>query len=120
VLHHVAPAARAEFMSELRRVVRRDGVVVVFEHNPWNPLTRVAVNRCEFDKDASLARRPTTRRLFERAGLRIEDSSYIIFTTSPRWSPRADAVLGWCPLGAQYYVAARRPGSESGDESLAP
>jgi SAM-dependent methyltransferase len=112
VLHHVPPEARAGFAAELHRVVRPGGIVAVFEHNPLNPLTRVAVNRCELDEGVTLARRGRTQRLLRDAGLRLEEGAYIIFTTSPRWSARADRVLGWCPAGAQYYVAARR-GSQS-------
>ena len=111
VLHHVPPTERAEFAAELRRVVRPGGLVILFEHNPLNPLTRVAVNRCEFDEGVTLARRATTRRLLQAADLQVERTSYIVFTTSPRWASRADAMLGWCPAGAQYYVAARRSAS---------
>lgn len=109
VLHHVAPPERARFADELRRVVRPGGIVAIFEHNPLNPLTRVAVSRCELDEGVTLSRRRPTRRLLEQAGMRVERRSYIIFTPSPRWSPRADRLLGWCPAGAQYYIAARRP-----------
>jgi SAM-dependent methyltransferase len=108
VLHHVPPEQRAGFANELRRVVKPGGVVAIFEHNPLNPMTRVAVSRCELDDDAILSGRRRTARLLEGAGLRVEDGAYIIFTRSPRWAPRADRMLGWCPVGAQYYVAARR------------
>ncbi len=116
VLHHVTPEQRAHFASELRRVVRPGGVVVVFEHNPFNPLTWVAVSRCELDEGVKLSRRRPVARLLEGAGLRPERGRYIIFSPSARWSERADRLLGWCPVGAQYYVAARRltaPGPNS-------
>jgi ubiquinone/menaquinone biosynthesis C-methylase UbiE len=109
VLHHVPLEQRATFAAEMRRVVRPGGVAVIFEHNPFNPVTRVAVSRCELDRDAILARQGETAQLLTRAGLRIERRSYIIFTPSTRWSTRIDRFLGWLPAGAQYYVAARRP-----------
>lgn len=109
VLHHVAPPERATFAAELGRVVRPGGVVAVFEHNPWNPLTRLAVSRCEFDEDAVLLRARTTRRLLEGAGLRPVERRYVIFLPSDRPRVRAlDDALRHVPLGAQYYVAARR------------
>ena len=109
VLHHVEPHGRAAFIAELQRVVRPGGIVALFEHNPLNPLTRVAVSRCEFDEGVTLAGRTATARLMTRAGLAVEERGYIIFTTSRRWSARADQMLAWCPAGAQYYLAARRP-----------
>lgn len=109
VLHHVPPDERGRFAAELRRVVRPGGIAAIFEHNPLNPLTRFAVSRCDLDEGVTLSPRRQAARLLVRAGLRVERSSYIIFTNSPRWSARADRALGWCPVGAQYYVAARRP-----------
>jgi SAM-dependent methyltransferase len=108
VLHHVPPEQWIAFAAELRRVVRPSGVAVIFEHNPLNPLTRLAVNRCEFDCDAHLLRRRTTVQLLRSAGLLVEQSSYILFTRRPHRVTRVDDALRWCGLGAQYYVAARR------------
>ena len=52
LLHHVPVDVRDAVVRELVRVSRR--LTVVFEHNPRNPLTRLAVARCEFDDDAIL------------------------------------------------------------------
>ena len=52
VLHHIAPDLRPNFVLELKRVTRPHGVVCIIEHNPFNPLTRLAVFRCPFDRDA--------------------------------------------------------------------
>ena len=54
VLHHVPVPMRRELVRDMVRVVRPRGVVAVFEHNPFNPLTRHAVNTCELDEDAVL------------------------------------------------------------------
>lgn len=54
VLHHVPTSERFKVVSEMVRVVQREGVVAVFEHNPYNPLTRHAVNTCDLDRDAVL------------------------------------------------------------------
>ena len=109
VLHHVAQHERDRFASELRRVVRPGGLVAVFEHNPFNPLTRLAVDRCVFDADAVLVRASGVRRLLKNAGLRPVERRYVILLPSDRSRVRAleRAVVG-LPLAAQYYVAARR------------
>lgn len=109
VVHHVPSDRRGAFVAELRRVVRPGGLVVIFEHNPLNPVTRLAVSRCEFDADAELVTRRATTRLLARAGLTPIEARDIIFTTSSRpWARRLDDALGRVPFGAQHYVAAVR------------
>ena len=46
VLHHVPPADWSGFVSEMKRVVRTGGAICIIEHNPFNPLTKLAVLRC--------------------------------------------------------------------------
>src|SRR4029079_18223478 len=70
VVHHVAPVARANFIKEMRRVARPGGLICIIEHNPLNPLTRLAGMRCEFDRDATLLGVGEARRLLAAAGLR--------------------------------------------------
>jgi SAM-dependent methyltransferase len=110
VMHHVPPPDRADFAAELARVVRPGGVVAIFEHNPLNPLTRVAVSRCEFDADAALLTRRSAGRLLRDAGLRRAEERYIIFLPFQRRRTRVlERALARVPAGAQYYVAAAAP-----------
>jgi SAM-dependent methyltransferase len=104
VLHHVPPESRDTFAHELRRVTRPGGLAVVFEHNPYNPLTRLAVARCAFDEDAELLRLAETRRRLASAGLRVVDQAYVLFV--PWRARRLERAVSRVPLGAQYYVAA--------------
>jgi SAM-dependent methyltransferase len=109
VAHHVPPPQRASFVAEVSRVVRPGGLVALYEHNPYNPLTRLAVSGCEFDEHAVLLTRRSAIRLIERSALLPVESGYIIFLPFER--PRGAALerrLNRLPLGAQYYVAATR------------
>jgi len=109
VLHHVEPDERAGFVSQLSRAVRPGGLVVVFEHNPLNPLTRVAVSRCEFDEGVRLLRAGEVDRRLRAAGLAVLERRYLQFTPfDMAWARRLDHALGWLPAGAQHYVVARR------------
>jgi SAM-dependent methyltransferase len=106
VLHHVPVAERGPFVRELRRVTRPGGLVVVFEHNPLNPLTRLAVSRCEFDEDAILLSLRETKRHLAGAGLAVAEARYILFFPwHGKLVERAEATLRRLPAGAQYYVA---------------
>jgi SAM-dependent methyltransferase len=110
VLHHVPPADWSAFVPQLARVVRRDGLVMIIEHNPYNPLTRLAVSRCAFDKDAHLLARSRSAHLLREAGLTIADRRDILFL--PWYRPtlrKLEAKLAAVPAGAQYLVTGRVP-----------
>jgi SAM-dependent methyltransferase len=111
VFHHIEPADRPAAAAELARVVRPGGIVVLYEHNPMNPLTRLAVSRCAFDEGVVLLGAASVRSLLEEAGLRPVESRFIAFFP---WRGRllraTERLLSRLPLGAQYVVAARKDG----------
>jgi SAM-dependent methyltransferase len=106
VLHHVPPAKWVGFLREMRRVVRPGGMVCLIEHNPLNPLTRLAVLRCEFDRDAVLLHAGRARALMADAGLRDARSSYFLLLPSATpLARRVEHSLRRIPLGAQYIAS---------------
>ena len=109
VLHHVDPAARPRFMAEMQRVTRPGGLVTIFEHNPWNPLTRLAVARCEFDEDVVLLGLRDVERLMAVNKVDVVERRFILFLP---WlmslSQMLDRVLARVPLGAQHVVVGKK------------
>lgn len=109
VMHHVPPALWENFSREMNRVLRPGGVAAVFEHNPVNPLTRIAVARCEFDRDAVLLTHSKLKSLFRGANLDIAEDKYIVFFPFKAGMFRGiEKGLGWLPLGAQHYVMGKK------------
>lgn len=101
VFHHVARSERTGLALEMKRVVRPGGLIAIFEHNPWNPLTRLVVRRIPFDEGVDLLPSGETRGLLGDLGQL--QSRFILFV--PSAAPiviRAERLLGWLPLGAQY------------------
>lgn len=108
VVHHVPPEGWAGFFAEFKRVVRPGGAAVIIEHNPLNPLTRLAVYRCPFDEDAVLLRPGKVARLFKAAGFtehRCEH--FLLLPTAHKAARRLERALSATPLGAQYACSAR-------------
>ncbi|HUO56831.1 MAG TPA: class I SAM-dependent methyltransferase, partial [bacterium] len=68
-----------------------------------------AVSQCEMDHDALLLKMGKVERIFGQAPIELVEKKFILFTPFRagffRW---LEGVLGWLPLGAQYYVAAKR------------
>jgi SAM-dependent methyltransferase len=79
VLHHVQPHARIDMMRKVRGLLRPGGRVVVFEHNPLNPVTRRAVAACAFDDDAILLWPWEARGVLKSAGFDDVSLEYIVF-----------------------------------------
>ncbi len=110
VMHHVPPAQWPAFVAEAWRVLRPGGLFAVYEHNPLNPLTKVAVWRCPFDHDAVLLRAGRVRSLLRAHGFELVTTRYLFFVPADaRWARSVDRALAWLPIGAQYVVCARRP-----------
>jgi len=106
VLHHVPPPQWVGFLREMRRVVRPGGLVCLIEHNPVNPLTKLAVARCEFDRDAVLLRAGRTRALMAEAGLHDARSHYFLLLPSAApLARRVERGLRRIALGAQYIAS---------------
>jgi 2-polyprenyl-3-methyl-5-hydroxy-6-metoxy-1,4-benzoquinol methylase len=102
VLHHVPPAERPELLGKLHELLAPGGRVVVFEHNPLNPVTRRAVAACPFDDNAELLWPWEVKGLLRGAGLVEVDLDYIVFFPRLLAAMRGlEPKMGWLPIGAQ-------------------
>ncbi|HEX3332966.1 MAG TPA: class I SAM-dependent methyltransferase [Acidimicrobiales bacterium] len=109
VLHHVPVSQRSTVVGEMVRVTRREGVVAVFEHNPYNPLTRHAVNTCELDRDAVLlAPRESLALLRGSAHVEPDLRHYLFSPLGGAAGSSLDRYLRRLPLGGQYAAWVRR------------
>lgn len=107
VFHHVPPAERTDVMTILKNMLSPQGKVFFFEHNPYNPITKWVVSRCEFDKDAILLSPRESKQLFKTSGFQVSNPMFFLFFPHVlRDLSKVEAMLKWLPLGAQYCVAA--------------
>ena len=112
VLHHIAPAERGAVYSELSRILKPGGRLLFFEHNPFNPLTRLIVSRAEIDRNAVLLKTKEVRQAVTNAGFgNIRIIYYLFFP--PRLGGALfrslERFLSWIPIGGQYMAAAEKP-----------
>jgi len=109
VLHHVEYALHQKIISEIKRVLKKQGRLYVFEHNPLNPLTRYLVKTCVFDKDAKLLKSNYTSAILQKQQFHITNKIFMIFF--PRKGLLSKFIflekrLKWLPLGGQYFIRA--------------
>lgn len=107
VFHHIPHEKHHYWLSELHRVARPGALIVIYEHNPLNPLTVHAVNTCPLDVNAHLIRARTMRRRALQSGWNNAKIDYRVFFPSALKSLRPlERHLSWLGLGAQYRLTA--------------
>jgi SAM-dependent methyltransferase len=108
VFHHIPAGQHIDLLAQLRGHLRPGGLFVLFEHNPWNPLTRHAVATCPFDANAVLISAPEMRRRMLAAGFADCRIRYRIFFPAPAAALRPlERWMTGLPIGAQYSLSAR-------------
>lgn len=109
VFHHIPATEHENLFKEIRRVLTTTGIFFIFEHNPLNPLTVRVVDQCPFDENAVLIGASELGQRLQRAGFQLDRRRYRIFFPSFLRRLRAfERAMTWCPLGAQYYLSARK------------
>lgn len=107
VFHHIAAAEHEGLLTQLRGLLRRDGLLVIFEHNPINPVTRYIVATCEFDENAVLIPASRLKAREKAAGFSKVEVGYTgFFPGALRFMRPLEPYLSALPLGAQYYTLA--------------
>ena len=109
VLHHVPPVQRASLVKKLKILLETKGVLCVFEHNPYNPVTRKMVATCPFDEGVELiSMHKLSRLLKNKCEMLCVKKGYCLFFPKPLQGLRSfEQFLSWLPIGGQYYMIAR-------------
>ena len=105
VFHHIPHEKHILILKEFKRILKYGGLLVIFEHNPFNPLTVSTVRDCAFDKKARLISASKLCQFANEAGWGKVKTRYRIFF--PRilhqFRPFEKYLYHFC-LGAQYCV----------------
>ena len=109
VFHHVPFSEHFDLICEVSRTLKSGGIFMIYEHNPFNPLTCHAVNTCPFDENAVLLKPIRLRQLFQEAGMEFLIQEYRVFFPSFLALLRPiEKNLAWLPLGGQYFVVGKK------------
>ena len=108
VLHHVPLDDRESLVSRLVKALNPGGNLLIFEHNPLNPVTQHMVNTCPIDEDAILLRRSECKRLINLCDdAEVKKSGYTLFFPGMLKALRPfEKWMRWLPAGGQYFILA--------------
>ncbi len=112
VYHHVALSERLKLTRSALDILRPGGLFIMFEHNPWNPVTRAIVRRSPIDVNAILLRPSESVELLRVAGFLRVSIRYFLFLPEAAGAKmtRVENWLCRVPLGGQYAVFGETPG----------
>ena len=115
VYHHIDDREHVRHLRELARVVAPGGRVCIFEHNPYNPVTKRIFARAPVDRGCHMIKPARLRALFREAGLQAVEQGYMLFLPEPlwKWFGFLEPALAWLPLGGQYFVSGEKAGARS-------
>lgn len=105
VMHHIKVDERKATLALLKSLLKKDGKIIIFEHNPLNPVTRKLVRECPFDEDAVLLRARELKSLLLEVGVNKAQSYYTLFFPAMlKFLRPLERYLRFLPLGGQYVV----------------
>lgn len=109
VFHHIAPAERMAAARTALAALAPSGLFALWENHPWNPGTRLVMQRVPFDRDAIMLSPPAARRLLRRSGFAVLRTDHLfIFPRSLAAFRSLEPFVSRLPIGGQYQVLARR------------
>ena len=105
VFHHIAVDERPTVLTEqIIPLLNENGNLIIFEHNPYNPITLRIVANCEFDADAELIKKKELIKILSNNNFIKLSSGYIhFFPSNIGFMFKFEKLLKWFFLGAQYF-----------------
>lgn len=108
VFHHIDFDSHKKWLSEIKRAIKKEGIFVIYEHNPLNPLTIYAVNTCPFDINAKLIKASTMKSTLINEGWTATEIEYKLFFPSFLKALRPlEKYLSRFFLGAQWRLISK-------------
>lgn len=101
VFHHIPFEQHTDYIQELFRILKPGGHLVIFELNPFNPLTMWTFKRNPIDRDATMMRPSYAHRLTKEYG-KPRLLFYCFYPKPLNWLRFTEPFMTKIPFGALY------------------
>lgn len=111
VFHHIPPTKRGKIFQKLHSALKPGGYLIIFEHNPANPLVKLIVSRTDIDKNAVLVHPQEIINNFKTNDFDFISLDYIIFFP-PRFRNKllimVEKNFSFLPWGGGYATVGKK------------
>jgi len=105
VFHHIPFNEHQIWLDALYGILSKNGIIFIFEHNPYNPITKYIFKNSDIDKGATMLYPSYCYNLLKRANFtKIKRKYSLFFTWRNTVFEFIEQLFWWFPLGAQYYL----------------
>jgi SAM-dependent methyltransferase len=105
VFHHIPINEHQTWLDALYKITSKHGRIFIFEHNPYNPITKHIFYTSEIDKGAIMLTPSYCYRLCYNSNYANIYCKYtLFFLRRNAFFKFIERILYWLPFGAQYYI----------------
>ena len=109
VLHHIPPMEHEKYITGIYNNMRKGAYLIIFEMNMINPLVKNFVNKTPIDKNATMLKSSYCKNTVEKCFMGEVKLRYsYFFPWRNKFLVGIEHKLGFLPLGAQYYIVAKK------------
>jgi len=109
VYHHLDTKNWDSFTDLCAKRLKKGGEMVIFEHNPFNLITRYIVSRCPYDKGVRLIRKKNLINCIKNHKLSVLNEGYCLFVPQKfNALKKYEYFFRWLPLGGQYFIHVKK------------
>jgi ubiquinone/menaquinone biosynthesis C-methylase UbiE len=108
VLHHIPHKEHTDWIKALYSIMKVNAYIVIFEMNMYNPLAKRFVYNCPFDDHAVMLKPSYCKKLVSDVFGSADLAYTFFFPWRNKFFITVEHLLPWLPLGAQYYVVAKK------------
>lgn len=111
VFHHIKKQEHFPLIKQINNILKPEGKLFIFEHNPLNPFTRKIVKDCVFDRDVELINPAELKKTIKKLNFHNPKTNYILFFPRYKMFEKMfplEKHLKKVFIGAQYYIEASK------------
>lgn len=109
VFHHIDEKKHKITLNNLKSFLKINGSIYIFEHNRFNPITKIIFSKSILDNNAKMVPVQNFYKLAKSCKMKVIKKKYILFFPAMlSFFNIFDKIIEWLPLGTQYLIILKK------------